>query len=172
MKTSQPVAGVLPAQRSYSRGFSLLEVLVALLVLSIGLLGLAALQTVGLKFNTQSYQRTQAVLNAYDIIDRMRANPAAVAAGSYDNIAISDPIPTPTDCGSSNCSSAQMATYDIAQWKTALASLLAAGKGAICRGSFNISLTTCTAGAGNQFQIGVEWKENDIAMHLTVESQL
>ncbi len=60
-------------QRQY--GFSLLEVLIALLVLSIGLLGLAGLQTLGLKFNMQSYQRTQAALLAYDIVDRMRANP-------------------------------------------------------------------------------------------------
>ena len=45
-----------------SKGFSLLEVMVALLVLSIGLLGLAGLQTFSLKFNHQSYERTQATL--------------------------------------------------------------------------------------------------------------
>ncbi|HLE93281.1 MAG TPA: type IV pilus modification protein PilV, partial [Sulfuricaulis sp.] len=56
------------------RGFSLIEVLVALLVLSIGLLGLAALQTTSLQYNTGSYFRTQATFLAYDIIDRMRAN--------------------------------------------------------------------------------------------------
>ena len=64
-------------------GFSLLEVLIALLVLAIGLLGLATLQTVGLKFNQESYLRSQAVLIAYDIIDRIRSNPVAKSAETY-----------------------------------------------------------------------------------------
>ena len=51
------------------RGFSLLEVLISLAVLSVGLLGLAALQTVGLRINHDSYQRTQATIMAYDIAD-------------------------------------------------------------------------------------------------------
>jgi len=64
-------------------GFTLLEVLIALLVLSIGLLGLAALQTTGLRSNQMASMRTQATQVAYDITDRMRANPAGVTAGEY-----------------------------------------------------------------------------------------
>ncbi|OGI53919.1 MAG: type IV pilus modification protein PilV [Candidatus Muproteobacteria bacterium RIFCSPHIGHO2_12_FULL_60_33] len=52
-------------------GFSLIEVLVALLVLSIGLPGWAALQTTSLKYNTDSYFRTQATYFVHDIVDRM-----------------------------------------------------------------------------------------------------
>ena len=59
-------------------GFSLIEVLVALLVLSIGLLGLAALQAQGLRFNHDAYVRTQATNLAYDIVDRMRVNNTAL----------------------------------------------------------------------------------------------
>src|SRR5690606_3260878 len=62
-------------------GFSLIEVLVALLVLSVGLLGLAMLQIEGLKHNTDAYYRTQATVLAYDIIDRMRANSDAAKNG-------------------------------------------------------------------------------------------
>ena len=71
--------------QKHQKGFSLVEILVALLILSIGLLGLAALQTTSLKFNTDSYMRTQATYFVYDIIDRMRANSdSVVAGGTYD----------------------------------------------------------------------------------------
>jgi type IV pilus assembly protein PilV len=65
------------------RGFTLLEVLIALLILSIGLLGLAALQTVGLRSNQMAVMRTQATHQAYDMTDRMRANPVATDASEY-----------------------------------------------------------------------------------------
>jgi len=57
---------------------------VSLVVLSIGLLGLAALQLTSLKANLGSATRTQAAYLAYDIIDRMRANPTDVFAHNYD----------------------------------------------------------------------------------------
>ncbi|MDX1556880.1 MAG: type IV pilus modification protein PilV [Xanthomonadales bacterium] len=160
---------VLDPRRRRQHGFSLLEVLVALLVLSIGLLGLAALQTMGLKFNTQSYQRTQAVLNAYDIIDRIRANPVGMAGGNYDDIGISAAPPTLPTCP---CSPAQMADYDIAQWKASLATLLTSGSGAVCRGTLSNDLTSCTAAATATFQVGIQWKENDLDMRMVVEAQL
>ena len=153
-----------------ARGFSMLEVLVALLVLSVGLLGLAALQTMGLKFNTQSYQRTQAVLNAYDVIDRVRANPSGVLTGSYDNIGKDDTPPTLPTCP---CSPAQMADFDIAQWKASLSSLLTEGKGALCRGTLDASTLACTPVlSSSNFQVGIEWTENDLKMRMIVEAQV
>lgn len=70
-----------------SRGFTMIEVLVALVVLSIGLLGVAALQLTSLRSNHSSAMRSQATFLAYDIIDRMRANRADALAGNY-NIAL------------------------------------------------------------------------------------
>jgi type IV pilus assembly protein PilV len=67
-----------------ARGFTMLEVLVAILVLSLGLLGLAGLQTVSLRNNTGAAQRTIATQLAYDMADRMRANYASVLAGDYN----------------------------------------------------------------------------------------
>lgn len=58
--------------RGRSCGFTLIEVLVALLVLSVGLLGLASLQTSGLRLSDSAYLRSQATLAGYDLIDRMR----------------------------------------------------------------------------------------------------
>ncbi|MEE8263183.1 MAG: type IV pilus modification protein PilV [Gammaproteobacteria bacterium] len=163
--------------RPRQRGFSLIEVMVALMVLAIGLLGLAGLQTLGLKFNTQSYQRTQAVLNAYDIIDRIRANSGGIGAAVYDDVKITlplPPLPPSPDCGAVTCDNAQMANYDITQWKNSLAELLSQGKGAVCRGVLAADFAGCIVDpAGNtSFQVGVQWFENDIPMRLAVEAQL
>jgi len=65
------------------RGFSLLEVLIALLVLSIGLLGLAALQTTGMRSNQMASMRTLVSQFAYDITDRMRINQDGVTNNEY-----------------------------------------------------------------------------------------
>lgn len=65
---------------SNKKGFTLLEVLVALVILSVGLLGLASMLTKGMRFNHQAYVRTQSTYIAYDLMDRMRANSAAGAS--------------------------------------------------------------------------------------------
>lgn len=64
-----------------TRGVSLLEVLIAVVVLAVGLLGIARLQTQTLKLNHSAAQRSHAVMLAYSIMDAMRANRAAAAAG-------------------------------------------------------------------------------------------
>lgn len=67
-----------------ARGFTLVEALVSLLVLSIGLLGVAALQLSSLRANNSASYRSQATFLAYDIADRMRANRAAALANAYN----------------------------------------------------------------------------------------
>jgi type IV pilus assembly protein PilV len=155
----------------YGSGFSMVEVLVALFVLSIGLLGLAALQTTGIKFNQQSYQRTQATLQAYDIIDRMRTNRAGGAINAnFDNVALSS-MPGSANCNSTtDCTPDEMAEYDIRMWNTNNENLLTEGSGAVCRGTFDSDLT-CTVG-GVIYSVGIKWKESDIAMQMIFESQL
>lgn len=157
-------------------GFSLVEVLVALFVLSVGLLGLAALQTTGLKFNHQSYERTQAVLQAYDIIDRMRANKSGSGSTintTYSNVTLGA-VPGSTDCASTSCNGDTLAEYDIRKWNNTNASLLAEGKGAICKGSFtddaNGYPASCSE-SGSIYRVAVAWKENDLYMRLDVETQ-
>jgi type IV pilus assembly protein PilV len=148
----------------------MLEVLVSLFVLSIGLLGLAALQTVGLQYNRQSYQRTQAVLQAYDILDRIRANPVGATNGDYNNVALGNIPSVSTDCTSSSCTPDQMATYDINQWNTMNAALLTSGRGAVCHGTFNASFTSCTAGP--LFSIAITWVESDMTQNAVIQAQL
>lgn len=105
-----------------SKGFTLIEVLVAAFVLAIGLLGLAGLQAKSLQLNHSAYQRSQASIIAYDIIDRMRANLNEARDGNYD-IAEADGPPTATNCQASGatCNTATMVDFDLAQWKCSIA---------------------------------------------------
>ncbi len=159
------------------RGFSLIEVLVALLVLSIGLLGLAALQTTGLKFNHQSYERTQATLQAYDIIDRIRTNKSGAGGAvntTYDNVSLGS-VPGTTDCATTSCDGTQLAEYDIRQWNNANAGMLAEGRGAICKGAFTNDANNYPTGcnqSGSIYRIAITWKENDLYMRQDVDVQL
>jgi type IV pilus assembly protein PilV len=64
-------------------GFTLVEVLVAVLVLAVGLLGLAGLQLASMKSNHSAYRRSQATIAAYDLLDRMRANPGEFVGRTF-----------------------------------------------------------------------------------------
>lgn len=72
--------------RRSARGASLIEVLVAVLVMAIGLLGVAALQAAALRNGQSALERTQGVVQTYAILDAMRANPTAARANNYNKI--------------------------------------------------------------------------------------
>lgn len=73
----------VPARRD-QQGATLIETLVAVLVLSIGILGIAGLQARALQNNQSAYERSQAVMLTYFALDTMRANLTAAKAGEYD----------------------------------------------------------------------------------------
>lgn len=106
---------------SFQHGFSMIEVLVTLVILAFGLLGLAGMQSIGLKNSQGSLSRSQATVLGYDIIDRMRSNCMNALDGDY-SVAIGSGIPT---AGSS------MSSVDLNQWKTALAARLTSGDASI-----------------------------------------
>lgn len=133
--------------------------MIALLVLAVGLLGLAALQNMGLRLNHQSYERTQATILIDDMIDRMRANPAAVVAGTY-SLAMTNTPPTATqDCEAGICTTpSAVAAYDMNRWITAIAGT-ATLRGAVAGGQGGIA-----PGAGpSLFVISVSWQEQNLA---------
>ncbi|MCF6256885.1 MAG: type IV pilus modification protein PilV [Gammaproteobacteria bacterium] len=123
------------------RGFTLIEVLVTLVVLAIGLLGLAGLQASSLKHNNNAYQRTQATFLAYDILDRMRANPFGVEAGSYNAIDTGGGPLTDPGCIDTNCDPVTLATSDTFEWATRLAAVLPSGRGIIAGTNANAPFT-------------------------------
>lgn len=100
----------LPAQIKH-QGFSLLELLVTLLILSIGLLGLAAVQTISIKNVNNSQFRTVATHYAYDIAERMRANRSGVDSGYYAAI-----DGTEADQACTPCNALQLAQHDAYEW--------------------------------------------------------
>jgi type IV pilus assembly protein PilV len=105
-------------------GFSLIEVLISIVILSVGLLGTAGLVTASLKGGNTSYYRSQATVLADDIIDRMRANVTAAQGGKY-NIDLGSNLSVA--CGSSTAGT--MPRFDCQDWKTALAQSLPNGEG-------------------------------------------
>lgn len=108
-----------------SRGFSLIEVLITILIFAVGLLGMAALQAVSMRSNQSANFRTQATALAYMIIDRMHANSDAVLRGEYLAGLAS------VDCADAPDDSLQPAAYDVAQWRQQIACQLPEGQGAI-----------------------------------------
>jgi type IV pilus assembly protein PilV len=102
-------------------GLSMIELLVAVLVLAIGILGITALQMVSLQNNRGALYRAEAVQLAYDMMDRIRANPeGAIPGAAYDGLALTAGPPASPDCVAANCSQAQMVTFDQALWKCSL----------------------------------------------------
>ena len=124
-----------PIKRKTQRGTTLIETLVALVVLSVGLLGIAALQMTSLRNNRGAHLRSQAQVMAYDITDRMRANRTDALADAYV-IALAA---TPTGAG--------LVLTDLQQWKNTLAATLPGGDGAIERD-------------GNMFRITIRWTDS------------
>lgn len=108
-----------------SRGFSLLEVLITVVVLSLGLLGLAGLQIAGVRDTQGAYLASQAVDRSYQILDLMRANRDAARAGAY-----ADDFEKGADgyCGTGEPGSAGA---DLCAWERALTETLPAGAGSI-----------------------------------------
>ncbi len=139
-------------------GFTLLEVLIAMVVLAIGLLGLAGIQAIGLRNNQSAYHRSQATQLAYDMADRMRVNRVALTNGNYDNGATSA-----NDCEANSCTPAQMAGYDIAQWNAALADQLPGGVGVACIDNSSEDGTSAAPacdGNGTTYAVKIWWDDN------------
>lgn len=126
--------------RPRSSGVTLVEVLVTLIVISVGLLGIAGLQLVSLRNSKDATIRTQASVLAADITDRMRANRTAALNDQYNLLITAAP-----GTGTS------IPEDDLTTWRAALAQHLPNGTGSITRD------------VGNVFTITIQWRERDEA---------
>jgi type IV pilus assembly protein PilV len=161
-----------------ARGFTLLEVLIALIIVSIGLLGVAAMQATTLKNAGSSKYRSTAISLTADMADRLRANLEGVMIGNFavgngynrprtalDDAAYNTPQPT---CRSSGCLPAEMAQDDLAAWQQRLASSMPRGTGVVCidsgtGGAPTFDGTTLEPqcdGLGTMFAIKVFWLDD------------
>ena len=126
---------------SSQHGVTLVEVAVSLLLMSVGLLGMASLQGQALKSNQGAYLRSQAAISSYDILDRLRANRDLANLGKY-NHSLKSPIPKAAE--------GDMASLDLNDWLTLIQTNLPKGKGAVSC----ISNQSCT--------IEVQWFDTSV----------
>jgi len=146
------------SQENKQSGFTLIEILVALIILSIGLLGMASLQINSLRSNQSAYLKSQASMLAYDIADRMRANSDRAIAGDYNAFDTDGgAVPVNPNCISTaaGCNDVSQSNTDLAEWARRIngtgnaIALLPDAQGTIARG------------AGNLFTVSIIWKETE-----------
>lgn len=136
MSLPRPAEPTLGGRRQ--RGVGLVEVLVATVLVSIGLLTLASLQALSLKRSTSAALRTEAVGQSYDLLDRMRANRAQAIGGLYNLAFANSP------------SGSTLASSDLAGWKAALSAALPEGDGQVLVESQVVTIT-------------VRWRDTGVA---------
>ncbi|MBT8091695.1 MAG: type IV pilus modification protein PilV [Gammaproteobacteria bacterium] len=129
------------------RGFSLIEVLIALIIMSVGMLGIAGLYVQGMQAGRTSVFRHNAVTLAGDVADRIRANPGAVAGAAYAANVGAD-----KNCvnGGIDCSPADMAQHDIRLWEQQADRSLPNG---------TVRINRDTSAAPPTYEIIVSWDE-------------
>ncbi len=149
------------------KGFSLFEVLVALVILAIGMLGIARMLMIAHKTNSSSYMKQQSIQSAYDIIDRIRANRDAAISGGYtvSNLVSggtpSAPNTPSANCDNTTCNSTQLASYDTWHWLTTNVTQLPNGCGAI---------STAASGNNTLVTVTVQWDDSSSQQLLGVTS--
>ena len=130
------------------RGFTLIESLVALLVLSVGMLGIAVLYVESLSAGRTASYRSQAVNLAADMADRIRTNRLAQAA--YAGGPANNGCDPQGGLSASNCTPIQMAAHDLFRWQETITTLLPGGNG-------NVQFSNATLPA--TYTITVAWTE-------------
>jgi type IV pilus assembly protein PilV len=137
-----------------ARGVSMIEVLVAIVIFSLGLLGLALMQLKGANFTKDSGARSAAVLLTRSMADRMQANPKGVADGDY--VWTTATKPTRTDCTSTTCTPAQVAANDINAWLTQMAAAMPASASTAGMGKI-VENTDSSGNPDGTYTISVQW---------------
>jgi type IV pilus assembly protein PilV len=157
-------------------GFTLIEVLVAMLVLAFGLLGLAGVQVISLKNNLSSYNRSQATLLANDLVDRIRSN--VYDKATYTSIVPSNAHAKENCLKTNGCTGVEMAENDLYEWNCSVAGVcernmppiattLPNGQGIVCLdgtpydGVSAASLDSAMCdGVGSAYVIKIWWDDN------------
>lgn len=137
-------------------GISLIESLVAIGVMSLGILGILGVQMRTLADTQTSVRRAQAIRLIEDLSERMKVNPNALGnMASYASAFGATPT-SATDCKTSTCTGAQLAVYDMVQWKQSVKNMLPSADA-------SIFLAADETDAANRRQLGVivSWRENE-----------
>ena len=133
-------SGMRRPSRADQSGAGLLEVMISVLIMGIGLLGIAAMQATALKNSQSSMERSQAVIQSYTILEAMRANRERALAGDY-NIA--------QTCASAG--NATLAQRDLSAWITSLKTAL---------GDTDNTCGTVNCSADGNCTVTVQWDDS------------
>lgn len=146
--------GAMPNRVNRQQGFSLIEVLIALIVMSVGMLGIAGLYVQSLQAGRTSMFRHQAVALAGDVADRIRANPTA-------GISYADPTGADNGCVATgaDCDTAGMALHDVWLWKQQAGTSL---PGSAVTGGGDVTVQFDDAVIPPLYTITVSWEEPGI----------
>jgi len=158
MSMNKQSAPVKIMQRRNNRGFTLLEALLGFLILSIGMLGIASLQSISLKAGKTTVYGTVAMLKVEELFESMRANPTAAALAVYATAGGGAGIDNSCN-GTTICTDVQLAQDDIFWWKKNLAEGVA---GLPAGATTTVTYTPATAPSKMAtVQIDVNWDERD-----------
>lgn len=154
--------------RAYSpnKGFTLIEVLISVLVVSLGLLGMASLQMKSIQFSRSAHHRSMATVLAHDMSERMRANIQGVQdPNAYYNQLTGAASGSVYACAVQVCDSQDLQQDDYNTWRTGLGELLPSGEGIVCIDDSpydgSPSGPECSySGGPSQFVIKVWWDED------------
>ncbi len=153
----------VPWRLCRQRGVTLLEILITMFILAVGILGTAGLQLKAKRANFEARQRTTASALAQDILERMRANAAALATYTADGVGTvltgADAASQPCPSGSS-CTTTQLAQFDLYEWEQALVGA-SEQRGAANIGGL-LAVTGCidgpVAGGSGDYSIAIAWR--------------
>lgn len=132
------------SSKPYSAGFTMIEVMIAILVLAIGLLGFALLQTMSVRFAQSANQRTQATNLAYDLLDQMRTN--RLLAAQYSAATFNSGAAVATPC--TRDTGTVTITQNITRWQCQVRDSLGAGSSATV--TYNNGVANVTINWGDQ----------------------
>ena len=139
------------------KGFSLIEVMVALVIMVIGLIGIFNLHIVAKRSSFESFQQTQASYYANDIINRMKLNRTLLGSytGDYPAFTVASTPPSPS-CADANCSPSQLVAWDLYEWRSAFS-----GEAEVV-GAQNVggldTATACIKVNGNSVSVTMTWR--------------
>jgi type IV pilus assembly protein PilV len=140
--------------KSQNKGFTLIEVLIAFIVLTVGLLGTVALQTSAKQASYDANQRSAALALANDIVERIRANDTVDVVANYSKTFSYLDTPVEKNCLNTQCSSSNIAEYDLFQWVKALR--VADNTGSLANGI--VCIMPSADGAGINLRVVVAWQ--------------
>ena len=149
-----------PVRRS--AGYALLEALIAVLVTSVGFIGAARLQTLGMSFGSTAGLRQKATLLVDQMTDRMRATQAGMLNNAYNNPTA---VAADANCltASAGCTPAQLAKADMAEWSADIAAQLPGGTGIVCIDSSpddgTAAAPACSGGTGRVLAVKIWWTD-------------